>query len=240
LTIPLKKIDKSLAISGSKFLSFNSDYIYLLLTIKTSSKVSNIRLFWFGTYLSFFLKKYTTVNINWQFLNIKLIDNKKLFVKLWKKTYHKNTLKNFFCSSWFYLYILLSFYCFKDIKQLVNFFVKVIQRYPLKYHKRLFRLVSLLFVDYLSILQNDNKLKGFRLYFKGKLGKKGSVKKSTIYVSGGQISYTNKMLKYNYKRFLIPTETGVVGCYLGVFFKKNVYIHIYIFNTLRNHILFFT
>ena len=56
------------------------------------------------------------------------------------------------------------------------------------------------------------------MYFKGKLGKKGSVKKSTMFFKKGQVSFTNKSLKYNYKYFLIPTETGVVGCYISLFF----------------------
>jgi len=191
----------------------------------------SMSLYWFSTYLSFFLKKYTIVKINWQFLNLKLKSNVDIFIKLWRSTYKKNFLKNFFCSSWFYFYLLINLYCFKDIRELVIFFSKVIERYPLKYHKRLFRLFGSVFKEYLKVLYNYNKLLGFRLYFKGKLGKKGSVKKSTIYISGGKISYTNKMLRYNYKYFLIPTETGVVGCYLSVFYKK-MFTYIYIYLTL--------
>ena len=88
-----------------------------------------------------------------------------------------------------------------------------------------------IFSYYLNFLYPYKKLKGYRLYFRGKLGKKGSVKKSTIFFSGGKISYTNKSLKYNYKYFLIPTETGVVGCYISLFFKK-MFTYIYIYLTL--------
>lgn len=59
---------------------------------------------------------------------------------------------------------------------------------------------------------------GYRLYFKGKLGRKGSVKKTVFYAKLGKHSYTNKNLRFNYRRFLVPTETGIIGCYFGVFY----------------------
>lgn len=105
---------------------------------------------------------------------------------------------------------------------------KLIQQESLKYHKRLFISLNSIFSYYLDFLYPDKKLKGYRLYFRGKLGKKGSVKKSTVFFSGGKISYTNKSLRYNYKYFLIPTETGVIGCYISLFFIKCLHIYIYI------------
>lgn len=113
---------------------------------------------------------------------------------------------------------MIQLFFFKDIQHFVSFIKKIIQKYSLKHHRRLFRLVGTIFSNYLKLSHKTNELKGYRIYFKGKLGKKGSVKKSIIYLSDGQISFTNKNLRYNYKYFLIPTETGVVGCYLACFY----------------------
>ena len=114
------------------------------------------------------------------------------------------------------------------MKDFIVYCSKLIQREHLKYHKRLFITLGFIFSYYLDFLYPSKKLKGYRLYFRGKLGRKGSVKKSTIFFYGGKISYSNKSLKYNYKHFLIPTETGVVGCYISLFFIKCLHIYIYI------------
>jgi hypothetical protein len=46
-------------------------------------------------------------------------------------------------------------------------------------------------------------IKGFSFFFKGKLGKKGSVKKKKFFVKQGKISLTNKNLRTNYSNYII-------------------------------------
>lgn len=192
-----------------------------------------------STYLSLYLKQYTGVKLDWQFLNLKLTSEKVLMLKTWRVTYSKSFLKNFFMPSWTYFYFLIRIFMLRDISQFAAIVEKTIQKYPLKNHKRLFINASNLLKTYTKLANLDKQLLGFRLYFKGKLGRKGSVKKSIVYYSDGRISYTNKMLRYNYKYFLIPTETGVVGCYVAIFYNKNVYIYLHILNFIYFDVYFF-
>ena len=47
------------------------------------------------------------------------------------------------------------------------------------------------------------KLKGYSLFFKGKLGKKGSVRKAKFLAKKGLVSFTNKSLRVNYRTYFI-------------------------------------
>ena len=68
------------------------------------------------------------------------------------------------------------------------------------------------------MLQIDKLLKGYTVFFKGKLARKGSVRKSVFFYKYGQVSKTNKFLRVSYRQFLVYTETGVVGCYISLFY----------------------
>lgn len=196
-----------------------SGFIYSFFYIQNNSMRSSYsHLYLLSVYLSFFLKTYTSVQLHWQFLNLNIKPKNKLIYMVWRKTYKKQFLRNFFCSSWFYLYLLIKIFFFRDVSLFSTLCSKIIKRYHLKKHKRLFKLTGDILNSFLELNSEKKYLRGFRLYFKGKLGRKGSVRKSTFYMNKGQISFTNKMLRYNYKHFLIPTETGVVGCYMAIFF----------------------
>ena len=88
----------------------------------------------------------------------------------------------------------------------------------LKYHKRYFYRVRLILNIIFKVLKSANLLKGYSLFFKGKLGRKGSVKKSVFFYKKGRISSTNKNLRVNFRKFLVYTETGVVGCGINLYF----------------------
>ena len=132
------------------------------------------------------------------------------------------------CSKILYFNILLNIIWFKNLDLFVRLIVDVIQKQHIKKHKNLFRHVNNIINTYFIILENNKIIKGYSLYFKGKLGRKGSVKKSLFYKKKGLVSFNNKLLRYNYKNFLINTETGIVGCYISLYYKS-VYIYIYIF-----------
>ena len=63
-----------------------------------------------------------------------------------------------------------------------------------------------------------NSLKGCSLFFKGKLGKKGSVRKSKFFFKYGNISLTNKNLRLTYRSYTITTITGVIGCHISIYY----------------------
>ena len=67
-------------------------------------------------------------------------------------------------------------------------------------------------------MQQRGRFLGYNLFFKGKLGRKGSVKKSVFFYKYGRVSNSNKSLRLNYRKFLIYTETGVVGCGINLFY----------------------
>ena len=66
--------------------------------------------------------------------------------------------------------------------------------------------------------KKKDSLKGCSLFFKGKLGKKGSVRKSKFFVKIGNVSLTNKSLRINYKTYVVITITGVIGCGISIFY----------------------
>jgi hypothetical protein len=62
------------------------------------------------------------------------------------------------------------------------------------------------------------RIKGYSLYFKGKLGKAGSVRKRVLYFKGGLNSLSDINLRLDYRKFIIMTITGVVGGCVSIFF----------------------
>lgn len=67
-------------------------------------------------------------------------------------------------------------------------------------------------------LNKKLKIKGYSIFFKGKLGKVGSVRKSVFFFRNGLCSLSNNSLRFNQKRFVIITVTGVVGVCINIFF----------------------
>lgn len=88
----------------------------------------------------------------------------------------------------------------------------------LKKHKRLFLTIINILKNWFFFLKKKKKIKGFSLYFKGKLGKKGSVKKTKIFYKLGIISLTTKNIRLNYKMYSVTTLTGVIGAAIHIFF----------------------
>ena len=114
--------------------------------------------------------------------------------------------------------MMLQLFYTRNIDELTNFIKQNIEVMPIKAHKRLIYNASKILNIYYNVLIKTMRIRGFVLYFKGKLGRKGSVKKSIIRIIRGKISLTNKSLRFNSKQFLIFTETGVIGCYMSIFY----------------------
>lgn len=175
-------------------------------------------IFWFSKYMSFYFFNFLGIKLKLSNLNLNINNSSKELLALWHNTYSDNFLKAYHFTPWQYLIFLIKLIYNKSFDNLILIVKTFITKSHLKYHKRLFYHFANIINTYYSILSGLGKLKGYKLYFKGKLGRKGSVKKSTIRFSNGFTSLTKKSLKFNYKTFLVYTETGVVGCYLSIFF----------------------
>lgn len=193
---------------------------WYLLSLKFLPKPgkSNKNFFWFARYLQLYMQAYTSLKLDWLFLNLLNLTDTSLFLLWWHKLYTSRTLSVFFCSSIKFFYILTNIIFFKNIDYFVKLIQVIITQAPLKFHKRHFYRVKIILNYIFRLLKPYNKMCGYSIFFKGKLGRKGSVKKSTFFYKTGRVSYTNKSLRVNFRKFLVYTETGVVGCGISLFF----------------------
>ena len=162
---------------------------------------------------------YLNINMSWRFVNIINTVNKDFLNKLWYKIYKKKFFgilygKKKKTITWF-----LQLYKLKDPQGLIFIIQKLLIKANLKKHRRFFFLVGAFFKILFLVKEKKNSLQGCSLFFKGKLGKKGSVRKSKFFVKYGLGSFTNKNLRVNYKTYVIITITGVVGCNISLFYQ---------------------
>jgi hypothetical protein len=61
-------------------------------------------------------------------------------------------------------------------------------------------------------------IKGYSIFFKGKLGRGGGARKKIFFVKSGFNSLSNGTLRFNYKKFILITSSGVLGCCINIFF----------------------
>lgn len=162
---------------------------------------------------------YLNIDLNWRFINIlNTSTNKSFLLKLWYKIYKKKIFKIFYGNkkktlSWF-----LQLYKLKDPQGIIFIIQNILTKARLKQHKKLFYLIGRFFKILFINKEQKNSLRGFTLFFKGKLGKKGSVRKSKFFVKYGLGSLTNKKLRLTYRTYVIITITGVVGCNICLFY----------------------
>ncbi len=174
--------------------------------------------FWFLGYLQLYLYGYLGYRLEWQLINVvKLIRNSK-FILWWHKLFSEKVLRAFSCSAIKFFYILTNIIFFKNI----DFFVKLVQKIliqtPIKRHKKYFYQIRAILTFIFKLLKPQGKILGYSIFFRGKLGRKGSVKKSTFFYKYGRVSLANKSLRTNFRKFLVYTETGVIGCCIHLFF----------------------
>jgi hypothetical protein len=56
------------------------------------------------------------------------------------------------------------------------------------------------------------------MFFRGKLGRRGNGRKTVLFFKGGCSSLSNGSLRFNFKRFILHTTSGVVGGCISIFF----------------------
>lgn len=155
---------------------------------------------------------------SWYFINIKVFQKQKNFSTIWYKFYQKKLLTILPKSKLFFLNLFIQLFYFRDTKTLIPFFQKWLLDTPLKKHKRIFHLINFFFLNWFNLAFEYRLVKGYSLFFKGKLAKKGSVRKSKFFVKNGYISFTNKRLRLNYETYIVWTFTGSVGAGISIFF----------------------
>lgn len=174
--------------------------------------------FWFTTFLQLYFCKFIGLKVNWHFINLDKTIKTSYFMKWWHILSTKKTFGDFHTQNIRIFYVLVNMIFFKNLDSFITIIHEILQRAPLRLHKRHFYKIRRILTAIFNVLHPYRRIEGYTLFFKGKLGRKGSVKKSKLFFKKGRVSFTNKTLRVNYKKFLVHTETGVVGCGMSLFF----------------------
>lgn len=184
-----------------------------------NNKFSFLNYKWlFFLYFKYLTYNYTKFLIDWNFLNLDTVIKKEQFKKYLRRFAKKRFIKVINSNKVKFFDWFVQLTQFKDPEKLIQLIQMKLNTLNLKKHRRMFYFVRNFFFVWFKILARDFKLKGYSLFFKGKLGKKGSVKKKKFFVKNGKISFTNKNLRMNYRTYIVWTITGVVGCGISIFF----------------------
>ena len=135
-----------------------------------------------------------------------------------KLMYNKKLLKNLFTPKKTFLLWYLKFTLFRDPQHLTLLMYSWLYKAQIKTHKRIFFTCIAVFKILFKYLYTERKLKGFFIFFKGKLAKKGSVRKEKLFFKTGRVASGTKSLRGNITLYQIPTLTGTIGAAAGLFF----------------------
>lgn len=240
---PLNKFNKL------KEIVVNFSYIYPLLN-KIPSKsfpapvYDSLKSFWwYKFYLRSVTQQYTMFKSNWILINCSNFIFQGNYLHVYRALYNRHILQKLYCKREKFLFWFTKLTVFKDLSTFVPMILKWLVNSSLKKHKRIFVLINKFFRAWYDALEEFKKIRGYCIFFKGKLGKKGSVRKSKYFSKRGEVSYSTKSLRVNYKTFHFSTITGVVGGGLSIFYTISLtfcflYIYIYVV-TLFFMLLFF-
>ena len=161
---------------------------------------------------------YTGFSINWSFINIHQSTTRNKYKYILQRIRNRRELRFLNLSRRGCYNFLVQLVIMKDPMA----FIKVLQHIffdnPVKKHRRLFLKIRFFLKVWYFICKKKKTLKGYSFFVKGKLGKKGSVKKRKIYIKKDLVSYTNKELRVNSKNFILWTDTGCIGANFSLFF----------------------
>ena len=160
-------------------------------------------------FLNTFIKNFSEVNLNCK----NLFDeyNKNIIINSKNKTEFK--IKNF--DSIFFLWFISFF--FKSIKNVCIFIKDTLEEIYFKDHTLCYNFFFFI-CNELWLNKKMLRLGGIHIYFKGKLNRGGNARKKKIIFKKGLYSNTNKLLKLNYEKFSIRTDTGSQHCFFKIFF----------------------
>lgn len=166
---------------------------------------------------------------NWSFLDLQKPSLHSKSLLSFKTIIESNRFRflNITKHAFYYIYLQLTF--LKDTQLLIEVFQQHLRKAAITRHKSYFYKIRDFLTLWFFLCSKRNLVKGYSLYFKGKLGKKGSVRKRKIFFKVGSISFTNKNLKVAYRSYNMGTITGVVGGNISIFFNVYVYFNFFIY-----------
>lgn len=181
-------------------------------------------------YLALIAKHYGGFNFNWAFMDADACLSDGNFDVSWQRMYKIRGFRMLHISKATFYKWYLDLTCFKDPKSLVNVIKYLIITTNLKRHKKVFYCVSSFLETWYLMLLKTKKIKGYSLFFKGKLAKKGSVRKNIFFCKKGLISFANKALRVNIRTYQLWTITGCMGAGISIFYNIYVYTSFFIHN----------
>lgn len=172
---------------------------------------------------------YTGFDTDWFFFNIEPSTVLTKYLVILHKVFTSRQQRFLKIKKHFYFRLLIQLSLLKSPKLLILALEHLFIKTPIKRHRSIFfRLRHLLKVWYF-ICRKKRCLKGFSFFFKGKLGKKGSVRKRKFFTKKGLISFTNKELRVNYSNYILWTNTGCIGANISIFFNVYGYINCFLY-----------
>lgn len=220
-------------IQKNKILPCNNFFYTFYLSTATLKLIDKPKLLYnymLYKYLSLLLQQYTGFPLTWSFINIHTSFDKSNFYKWWRKLYRKNLLGRLYTIRPIFYNWFIQLTYFKDPKNLIKVIKNSLFGIYLKRHKQIFYRVSKFFKIWYRLLAKDNDIKGYSLFFKGKLAKQGSVRKTIFFTKKGLTSFANKSLRVNIRSYQVWTVTGSVGAGINIFYKVYVYINLSIYS----------
>lgn len=172
----------------------------------------------FSTLLGKFMYFYTQFQSSWVFTDISIRNLKDKRLRSWLEWKNSPSLKNLKLSKYRLIKLFFFLTYIKDPSELIKISIRLLLNTHLKKHKRVFSVIRNILSTWYLINMRGFKILGYSLFFKGKLAKKGSVKKTKFFSKKGRVSFTNKNLRVNYKTYIIWTFTGSIGAGISIFF----------------------
>lgn len=184
-------------------------FCYIYFQKKTNQLYAKYFLIFFsGFFESFFKKKVFLTwtsnkkfnhSCNWliDFLSIKF---GFLRLKISSSLFLKEMLPILFYSFWF-----------KDLLYFNTWLKYNLERFPLKKHKTFIFYLKLILNMYFALFKKFFKIKGFYLDLRGKVSVAGNAKKRHTSIVLGELTKSNRSLKFDWKQNIIHTNTGVLG-----------------------------
>lgn len=161
---------------------------------------------------------FTKYKTEWLFLDVSTLAKNGKFYIVWYKCYRKYKIKSMYMNKETFIIWFMQLSYFKDVRGVLPIFKKMLLKTHLKKHKKIFFIIRTFFRVWFYWAKKYQNVKGFSLFFKGKLGRKGSVRKLKFFSKQGLVSFTNKQLRVNYENYTVWTHTGVIGCCVSIFF----------------------
>lgn len=199
-------------------------YVYPLLNKKRQKTPAHIHynmlnsLWWYKFYLQAVTQQFLQFKTTWFLVECSHLVTTGFYGNIFVSVYKKNVLRNFFCNREKFIHWFTKLTVFKDLSIFVKMVLRWLMASQLRKHRRIFVLINQFLKMWYGALYEYSKIRGYCIFFKGKLGRKGSVRKTKYFSKKGEVSYSTKSLRLSYRTFHFSTITGVVGGGISLFY----------------------